>query len=126
MDRCRAIHISACEIVCIDDGSGSVEALRKIIGHVHTDDFVLISGDIVCDISLKSQILQHRMQKASATILIESSKHSMSTTRPFQRHVLVLVTLRGLNIINFASKSQRLENSNIYDAMLPVLRSQLL
>lgn len=96
-----------CEIVCIDEGSGSVEALRKIIGHVHTDDFVLISGDIVCDISLKSQILQHRMQKASATILIGEQQAQHVDNKTFPKTCVGISNSQRLEYYQFLPRSPR-------------------
>lgn len=62
------------EVVRVADDLPAVDALRQVIDRVRTDDFVLLSGDVVSETSLRAQLLTHYMRDAVLTLLLGRRK----------------------------------------------------
>jgi translation initiation factor eIF-2B subunit gamma len=58
----------------VADGLPAVDALRAVIDRVRTDDFVLLSGDVVSETSLRAQLLAHHVREAAMTALLGRRK----------------------------------------------------
>lgn len=62
------------EVARVADGLPAVDALRAVIDRVRTDDFVLLSGDVVSETSLRAQLLAHHVREAAMTALLGRRK----------------------------------------------------
>ncbi|PRW60694.1 translation initiation factor eIF-2B subunit gamma [Chlorella sorokiniana] len=71
------------EVARVADGLPAVDALRQVIDRVRTDNFVLLSGDVVSETSLRAQLLTHYVKEAAMTALFGRRKVLASTeTKP--------------------------------------------
>lgn len=71
------------EVVRVADGLPPVDALRAVLDRVTTANFVLLSGDVVCEASLRVQLLTHYVREAAMTALFGRRKVLASTeTKP--------------------------------------------
>lgn len=56
------------------EGLPPVDALRAVLDRVATDNFVLLSGDVVAEASLRVQLLTHYVREAAMTALFGRRK----------------------------------------------------
>ena len=73
-------------LVTVPAGTNSVTALLECAHLIYTDFFV-VSGDLVCDISLQPMIMLHQLHDAAVTVLL-SEKHEEATGKKGQHRGL--------------------------------------
>ena len=67
----------------VAEGLPAVDALRAVLDGVATDNFVLLSGDVVSETSLRAQLLTHYVREAAITALLGRRKVPASAeTKP--------------------------------------------
>lgn len=71
--RCRG-PLTARQVVRVAEGLPPVDALRAVMDRVATDNFVLLSGDVVAEASLRVQLLTHCVREAAMTALFGRRK----------------------------------------------------
>lgn len=77
------VSIARIEIVKVSEDTSVGDALRAVIERIKTLNFVLLSGDVVTDVSLKAQLVTHHVTDAAATALFARRKVSpCSETKP--------------------------------------------
>lgn len=64
------------EVIRVSEGLPSVAALRSVMDRVKTDNFVLLSGDVVTEVPLRAQLLTHQLKSATVTALLGHRKGS--------------------------------------------------
>ncbi|KAL4427461.1 hypothetical protein ABPG77_000750 [Micractinium sp. CCAP 211/92] len=62
------------EVVRVAEGLPPVDALRAVLDRVTTHNFVLLSGDVVAEASLRVQLLTHYVREAAMTALFGRRK----------------------------------------------------
>lgn len=71
------------EVKTVTEGVGTAEALHQVIDFIRTDHFVLLSGDVVTEVSLQSLVLQHHVTNAAVTVLLSRRRMPPSSeTKP--------------------------------------------
>ncbi|PSC68176.1 translation initiation factor eIF-2B subunit gamma [Micractinium conductrix] len=71
------------EVARVAEGLPAVDALRAVLDGVATDNFVLLSGDVVSETSLRAQLLTHYVREAAITALLGRRKVPASAeTKP--------------------------------------------
>ena len=56
------------------EGLPPVDALRAVLDRVRSNDFLLLSGDVVSETSLRAQLLTHYVREAALTALLGRRK----------------------------------------------------
>jgi len=64
------------EVVKVAEDLPSVSALRQVIDRVKTENCVVLSGDVVTEVPLRAQLLQHQLRGATVTALFSRKKTS--------------------------------------------------
>ncbi|KAL4856779.1 Propionyl-CoA carboxylase alpha chain [Chlorella vulgaris] len=59
-----SLHI---EVIRVEEELPPVDALRQVMDRVRTENFVLLSGDVVSETSLRAQLLTHHVREAVMT-----------------------------------------------------------
>ncbi|XP_075264130.1 translation initiation factor eIF2B subunit gamma-like [Convolutriloba macropyga] len=73
----------AYEICTVDPGCGSAVALRNVLPKLKSQDFLLLFSDVVTDCNLSTLIASHKLNGASATLLLGRTRTSPSSnTKP--------------------------------------------
>lgn len=89
------------EVIVVDEGAGSAEALRKITPKLHSD-FVVIAGDVITDIDFARLADMHRLHGAAVTALLKEAPPRDSATPKKAKE------LDGIDFIGIDDKRQRL------------------
>jgi translation initiation factor eIF-2B subunit gamma len=64
------------EVVKVAEGLPSVSALREVMHRIKTENCVVLSGDVVTEVPLRAQLLQHQLRGATVTALFGRKKSS--------------------------------------------------
>lgn len=64
------------EVVKVAEDLPSVSALRQVIDRIKTENCVVLSGDVVTEVPLRAQLLQHQLREATVTALFGRRKTS--------------------------------------------------
>jgi len=64
------------DVVRVGEAQPSVAALRQVIDRIRTDNFVLLSGDVVTEVPLRAQLATHELKGAAVTALLGRRKGS--------------------------------------------------
>lgn len=67
------LHI---EVFKVAEGQPSVAALRHAIDRVRSENFVLMSGDVITEVPLRAQLLMHQVKGSTVTALFGRRKNS--------------------------------------------------
>lgn len=67
---------SGIEVLKVAEGLPSVDALRQVMGRIKSENCVVLSGDVVTEIPLRAQLLQHQLRGATVTALFGRRKTS--------------------------------------------------
>ncbi|KAG7666567.1 hypothetical protein Ndes2526B_g04967 [Nannochloris sp. 'desiccata'] len=64
------------EVVKVAEDLPSVSALRQVMDRIKTENCVVLSGDVVTEVPLRAQLLQHQLRGATVTALFGHKKTS--------------------------------------------------
>jgi translation initiation factor eIF-2B subunit gamma len=70
------------EVVRVQEGVGSVAALRYVIDRLRGDTFLLLSGDVVTEVPLRAMLLAHQLKGAALTALLGRRPSPAADTQP--------------------------------------------
>lgn len=99
---------SGIEVVRVADGLPSASALRQVLDRVRAEHVVVLSGDVVTEVPLRAQLLDHQLRGAAVTALFGRRRTSAAAdTQPGKapRNVDYVALAPGNRLALFAHSS---------------------
>eukprot|EP00898_Chlorokybus_atmophyticus_P003383 jgi/Chlat1/4045/Chrsp26S04100 len=72
-------------VAAVPEETGSADALRAVSSRITSKEFLVVSGDVVCDIPLGAVVAAHRLRPSVATALLAPHREQGTSSEPSKK-----------------------------------------